>query len=860
MDSERWQKIKALFEAASALPTQDQVEFVRRETDDDPSMADDVLRLLDVPTESGDAIQSEMLRAGQSVADAFEQRTIGAYRLIKPIGRGGMGQVFLADRDDDEFEQRVAIKLTHWIGSDDELTERFRQERQILANLDHPNIARLLDGGRTEDGQPFIVMEYVDGESIADFARREAVSVQQRLSLFVAICDAVQYAHSQLVIHRDIKPSNVMVTQDSQPKLLDFGIAKLLDESSQPELTRADMRPLTPEYASPEQLTGAPVTTATDVYGLGVLLYQLLSGELPFDLSSKTSPQIVEMVCRTEPAAPSAAARVAGHRSRATKIAGELDNIVLMAMRKDPGRRYATVKDLADDVRAYLNNEPVSARGDSWSYRSSKFLRRHRLAMLAAGAVIVAGGAQTLFYTQQLATERDLAFQERQVAESTTDFLVDLFNVSRPGESLGETITAREVLDRGAVRIRDELTEDDRIRARMLQTIGAVYQRLGLYDDAEALMQEAVKLNRLHRSSEDRLFIDSLDELAWLHYRRENWQAAYDTALESLELQREANGGQDAPTMARTLNHLGTITYYLDDYEGSLGYYQRALAVLNNDEMRDSEVRGTTLNHMGIVYATLSRFKESEAAYLESLDLRLRTLGDDHPDTATAYVNLGTFYVNTDQWYKAREVALKGLAIDRKTKGDEHVDVAFDLSLLGAIELSRKQPAEALPHLTQAAEIWRVAAGPTHSRYARALDSLADAHRQLDQYEQARDYGTQALSILREHYGDTHTLTANAQYTLGKVAYDMGALDDAETYFANVISIREAAFGSRHQEVWNAEQQMARVERRTGRPEAALTRVNRVMASIETADMTNIQVYGWLREMQTELGQADDGE
>ncbi len=853
MDTARWQRIKALFEAAGALPAAERVDFVRRECADDASIAEEVLQLLDVPTESGDALQDEMLRAGRSAADAFEQRNLGPYRLLRSIGRGGMGQVFLAERNDAEFEQQVAIKLAHWLGSDDETAIRFKQERQILADLDHPNIARLLDGGRTESGQPYIVMEYIDGESIASFSQRESLSIRQRLDLFIAVCEAVQYAHSQLVIHRDIKPSNVLVTHNGQPKLLDFGIAKLLDDPAQAGLTRADMRPMTPEYASPEQLTGAPVTTATDVYGLGVLLYQILSGELPFDMRSKTSPQIVEMVCKTEPTAPSAAARRAGFRQRASKIVGDLDNIVLMAMRKDPRRRYATVKDLADDVRAYLDNKPVSARGDSWAYRSGKFIRRHRTAAIAAVAVLAVGTIQTVFYAQQLTKERDLALQEREVAESTTDFLVDLFNVSRPGESFGETITAREVLDQGAARIRNELTEDDRIRARMLQTIGAVYQRLGLYKDAQSLMEEAVMLNRQHRAADDPLFIDSLDELAWLHYRSENWQAALETAQESLELQRNANGGNDGPEMARTLNHLGTITYYLDDYDASLNYYQRALNALADEQWRDSEDRGTTLNHLGIVYATLSRFEESEAAYLESLDIRLRTLGDDHPDTATAYANLGAFYANTEQWEKAREVGLKGLAIDRKTKGDEHVDVAFDLGLLGAIELGVNQPEAALPYLTQAAEVWRVAAGPTHSRYARALDKLANAHRQLDQFDEARTHGEAALRILREHYGDAHTLTADAHYTLGRLAYDTEDFDVAEQHFSQALEIRENAFGERNQEVWKVEHQIARIERKTGRSPAALSRIRRVVAVIESAGMTGAQTYRWLREMQSDL-------
>lgn len=854
MDSDRWKKIRAIYLEAIDLDAAEREAFVRGQCGDDRPLADEVIALLEVPTRSVDTIDGIVHDAtADATPELVGERRVGPYRLLEIIGQGGMGQVYLAERADQQFEQQVAIKMANWVGATDELLQRFRQERQILAHLEHPNIARLLDGGQTDDGQPYLAMEYVEGESILDYGQSTQHSIHDRLQLFLKICGAVQYAHSKLVIHRDIKPSNVLVTVDGIPKLLDFGIAKLLDSGV--DVTRADARMLTPEYASPEQLTGAPVTTATDIYGLGMLLYQLLSGSLPFDLSSSASPQIRELICNTEPEIPSAMARQSGNSHRAAGLRGELDNIVMMALRKDPLRRYATVKDFADDVRNFLANKPVVARGDGWAYRSRKFLQRNRVAVLATGLIVSLTAAQTVFYTSELAAERDNALAERQVAESTTEFLVDLFNVSNPGESLGETITAREVLDQGAVRIRNELKDDDAIRARMLQTIGRVYERLGLYDPARELMQEAVELNRRTLDTADRTYIDGLDELAWLHYRQENWQAAFNTASESLELQRAAAGGDDA-SMARTLNHLGTITYYLDDYDASLGFYERALAALDTPDMRDSDLRGTTLNHMGIVYATLARFDEAEAAYTESLDIRLRVLGQQHPDTATAYANLGAFYNNTGEFDKAMEFATKGLEIDRATKGDEHVDVAFDLNLLGSTAIKSGDAEAALRYVQEAVEIWRTAAGPTHSRYARALDTLASIYLKLERYQESIDVGNQSLSILRDNYGEDHTMTADPHYTLGTAHYAAGRPVEAREHFNRALDIRLAAFGDAHTEVWNVQYALAKIERDEGNHTAALTLSRQIAVNMEAASLTELPLFESVQAFVTAL--SDD--
>jgi len=852
MERERWLRIRAIYREALERPEAARADYVRDACAGDEALATEILALLEA---SGGATEKLGDIVGEVVGSASQDwwggsvagGRVGPYRLLEVIGEGGMGQVYLAERADDEFEQRVAIKMANWLRASPQVIERFRVERQILANLEHPNIARLLDGGRTEAGVPYIVMEYVDGVSIVDYAAMR--SLDERLDLFLAICDAVQYAHRKLVVHRDIKPSNILVGADGVPKLLDFGIAKLLDPDDTEPLTRAEARVMTPEYASPEQLSGQPVTTATDVYGLGMILYRLMADALPFDLGSRTSPEIRDIVCHTEPVLPSRAAAAAGRPERASRLRGDLDNVIMMALRKDPQRRYATVKELADDIRNYRANLPVRARGDGWSYRTGKFLRRHRAAAAAVVLVVGAITAQTVFYTQRLAEERDAAVRERQVAENTTEFLVDLFEVSDPASARGETVTAREILDRGAVRIRDELTDEDDVRARMLQTIGRVYERLGLYDDARELMEEAVLLNRRVLTPHKPRFIDALNELAWLHYRREDWPAARQLAEEALALQRAASGG-DTPEMARSLNQLGTIAYYLDDYDGSIAYYRRALDALAAPEWRDSDLRGTTLNHLGIVYATLSRYAEAEDVYLESLEIRRRTLGENHPDTATAYVNLAALYANINRWDDALENASRGLETDRRTKGEDHVDVAFDLNLLGSIELQRGNPERALDYALEAAAIWRAAAGPTHSRYARALDLIAGVYRRLERYDEAEASALEALEILVSEYGDEHTLTSNAHYTLGLIHAESGDAAQAREHLRNALDIRLRIFGDGNREVWNVMHQLAKLDLAAGDAAGALDRTEQAIALIEGAGLTELDIYGWLGDLR----------
>ena len=447
---------------------------------------------------------------------------IGPYRVLRTLGVGGMGEVFLADRADAEFEQQVAIKVVFGSSLARGVQSRLKVERQILAQLDHPNIAHLLDGGSLADGTAYIVMEYVDGVPIDAYCDANHLDIPARLKLFQTICAAVHYAHQNLIVHRDLKPSNILVTEAGVPKLLDFGIAKLLDAGQAGRhtlaVTHADFRLMTPDHASPEQVRGQPITTSSDVYVLGVLLFRLLTGVGPYLIPSMRLADIERAICEKEPPLPShsvgaddsaeahAIARARGtstHRLRRI-LRGDLDNIVDMAMRKEPERRYASAQQMASDIQRYLEGKPVIARRDTLSYRSAKFVRRHWLpvtAGISASFLVLAFATTTYVQSLRVAAERDRAAQQRERAEreraraeEVSSFLVNLFKLSDPEENRGNQVTARELLDSGARRLRAGLTDQPETKAALLSTVGAVYDSLGQYQDALPLLDEALLL------------------------------------------------------------------------------------------------------------------------------------------------------------------------------------------------------------------------------------------------------------------------------------------------------------------------------------------------------------------------------
>lgn len=489
---------------AGELGPRERLAYLRSACGDDPEAFDRALLAHDLVTaapESGeiDSAFWTIDRSGQ---------VLGQWRLRKRIGGGGMSEVYLAERIG-EYQHQVALKLVRpgLVSRADH--NRLRAERQILARLNHRNIARLLDGGTTAEGIPYLVMEYVDGLPIDEYCDRNRLTLAQRLALFRGVCAAVHAAHQNLVVHRDLKPSNILVTKDRTLKLLDFGIAKLMevrDTVHTVAVTHADVRLFTPGHASPEQIRGEPITTMTDVYLLGVLLYELLTGRKPFDVRDLRLSQIESVICEQDAPPPSTVVNTRGatvadqlrieraaraRQSTTSKlrrdIAGDLDNIVMKAMRKEPARRYASADELAVDIKRHDSGKPVIARGDTWTYRTHKFLRRHTMAVAASCAlVLMLACLVTLLALQahRIAEQRAIAEQERQRSDEVAAFLVDLFKVADPRESYGEATTARQLLERGAERIRLELKNQPVARADMMETIGRVYVGLGLAEKA----------------------------------------------------------------------------------------------------------------------------------------------------------------------------------------------------------------------------------------------------------------------------------------------------------------------------------------------------------------------------------------
>ena len=530
MTPTRFARVQALFDEAVVLASAERAALVERVRKDNPADAAALARLLRFADTDPDLGASIRALAGRVHGEYEPGALLGRYRILRELARGGMGIVYLAERADHEFAQQVAVKvLSRAVLSADALA-RLRSERQILALLEHPNICRLHDGGTTDDGVPYLVMEYIEGERIDRYCDRAQLSTRDRLALFLQLCDAVQLAHRNLIIHRDIKPSNVLVTGDGTPKLLDFGIAKLLDQDAMPHtvaVTRADMRLATPEHASPEQLRGEPITTVSDVYALGVLLYQLLTGRFPYEFASRRPGEIERIVCETEPERPSTAvtrpapagedtpAPAVRATARATvparlrrELGGDLDNIVLTCLAKEPARRYESVSALADDIRNYLGHRPVRARAQSFGYRLGKFARRQRLGLAVAGVLV----AMSVFYGVTLVSQRDRATLEATKARQVSGFLVHLFESASPEVAGAQTVTAGDLLDEGARDI-ERLDGQPDVQAELYRVMGRSYTALGMTDRSLPLLERALAL-REQTPSDPLALADALDALA----------------------------------------------------------------------------------------------------------------------------------------------------------------------------------------------------------------------------------------------------------------------------------------------------------------------------------------------------------
>jgi serine/threonine-protein kinase len=799
----------------------------------------------------GDAVARRL----DPVATIAAGTEIGPFRVLSELGRGGMGLVLLAERADGAFEQRVALKLIKHGVDTDEVLARFRQERQILASLNHANIARLLDGGITPDGRPFFAMEPVDGEPIDRFCARRKLDVDERLDLFVTVARAVAYAHRSLVVHRDLKPSNVLVTEAGEVKLLDFGIARLLSPGGGPPdagYTMPGTRVMSPPYASPEQIRGGPATTASDVYQLGLLLFELLTGRPAFQLGDGGQRELERAICEDAPPLPGQAA---GRRY------GDLDNIVAMALRKEAARRYPSVEHLIEDVTRYRRRRPVRARRDSVIYRTSRFLRRHPVASASTIGAALVLGATVVYYTSRLAAERDRAQLAAAKAAQVSSFLKGLFEVSDPARAKGGEITARELLEQGARRIETDLATQPLIQAEMLATTGDIFTKLGSFDRAGQLLRRALEL-RVGQEGDGTLAVAETQALLGVLHRARNAEPEAEPLFrQSLAIRERLLGpdhpdvanallqlasltmsvgkeereallrraraiqeralGPDHPDLATTDEQLATLYWMLGRYREMQPLYERARAIRERAQGADHPDVAANLRGIGASHMILGEFQQAEVALTRALAIEERVLGRDHPTTAWTVNNLASLYGQWGRDELAEPMYRRYLSIAEKAFGAAHNQTAIALGNLGGFFVDRGRLAEAEPLIERALQIQERVHGPEHPNVAWALGNVAGLRQAQRRYDEAEQLYRRALAIREATSGPASPAVAVCLMGIASVQAATGRHREAVPFFERALAIREQSLGPSHADVAATLRAFAGSLRAVGRNEEA---------------------------------------
>ena len=837
MDPAQLERVEALFGEALELPPDEREAFLIEATDDE-GLREQVRELLhgeDAARSYFDGVHDRVAATADDALDGSHvAQQFGPYHSTRLLGHGGMGSVYEAERVDGQFDQRVALKLIRRGMETEGAVSRFLAERQILAKLSHPGIARLLDGGVTDDGRPFFAMELVDGLPLDRYCAKRRLTLVERLELFVEIADAVDYAHRNLVVHRDLKPSNVLVTDSGEAKLVDFGIAKPLHDENT-ALTHTGARAMTPDYAAPEQITGDPITTATDVYGLGLVLYELLTGRRPYQGRTRTSAELEQAILRDDPIRPSMVVLEPLRRTgearppqsvaeelRTTparlsrRLAGDIDTICAAALRKEPERRYPSARALADDVRRHLDGDPVSARPDTVAYRLGKFVRRHRLGVAVAGLV----ATLTVGFGVSLAREYERTAQERDKAERVSELLIELLVEADPTRHRGNELTAREVLDRGAARL-DTLADQPEVQAELSGVMGLAYRNLGAFEPAEGLLRRQVELLSELRGEDDPRTADATRELAEALRLGGALDAAEAQVRRALESHRaagfDAAAAEDLAVLARTLHGLARY----DEAETSV---RAALELLRAEHGERHERVAEALNDLGATLGSLGRTDEAERAYRDALEIQRERLGDDHPAIPGTLNNLAGVLQAGGDLPGAEAAQREALEAYRRIHGEDgkHPALATTLSNLGISRFVQGDAAGAEPLLRQALAMRRELLDAEHPEIAQTASTLGLVVQQRGRLDEAEGLMREALEI-REALGAEHPSVAHSLINLGLVLQERGELDQAEAAMRRAVPIIRTAHGDAHPTVAQCLNNLAGVLLDQGRVEDAET-------------------------------------
>jgi serine/threonine-protein kinase len=796
MDQARWERIQSLFHGAADRPAPERRAFLEARGGGDPTLVAEVLAMLEEDARLGSVLDRGVARVAERMLDepiprALLDQRFGPYRIRRVLGEGGMGVVYLAERED--LHSVAALKILRDASLSPSRRDRFAAEQRTLAQLHHPAIAQLYDADTLPDGTPWFVMEYVEGVPLTEYCRARQTSLRGRLILFRGVCEAVQHAHRQAVIHRDIKPSNLLVKDDGTVKLLDFGIAKQLEGLDQAaEQTRTGLRLMTPAYAAPEQIRGSRVGTYTDVYALGVVLYELLAGRLPFEVSNRSAGEVEAIVAGKDPERPSAVARgdrpdvPAFARGASRSAWADLDVLCLTAMHKEPERRYRTVDALIRDIDHFLAGEPLDARPDTLGYRLGKFARRNRQPVAAGVAAVVVLVALVAFYTVRLATARNAALAEAARTQRIQGFMLDLFQGGEDEVSPAESLRVLTLVDRGLQEART-LDREPAVQAEMFGTLGGVYQRLGKLARADTLLRAARDQRRALFGADHPDVAKSVVALALLRADQAEFDEAERLAREGLAMTRR-HRPPDHPDVTHAITALGRVLEERGRYDEAIAVLDEAVGLLSapGDTTPDlaQALYGLANNHF---YA--GHYAVSDSLNRVVLGLSRRLFGDRHPNVADDLINLGAVQQELGNYVEAERYHRQALDIVRSWYGDDHPETAASLTMVGRALLFQSRFDEALALLRQSLAVQERVYGPVHPRVASALNEIAGTAYQQDRYDEAETAYNRVIGIYRTVYPAGHYYIGIALANLAGVFQARREYPRAEALFREALAI-----------------------------------------------------------------------
>ncbi len=893
MADDLWQRTLDLFHLALEVDPAARGPMLSDACGDDAELRQAVERLLAGHDNAPSFLDHPEALNPLMAEDDLIGQTIGPYRLQRLIGEGGMGIVYRASQEQ-PIRRTVALKLIQLGMATREVVARFESERQALAVLDHPNIAKVFDAGASEQGRPYFVMELVEGVTITRYCDEHKLSTRQRLELFMQACKGIHHAHQKGIIHRDLKPSNILVAEhdgEPVPKVIDFGVARAVD--SGPALSSGRNRATaltqlgrfigTPEYMSPEQAEmSLDVDIRTDVYSLGVLLYELLVGQLPFDAAEVRAgtPERLQQILRgTDVDPPSTRVRALGDAAQVIadqrrtqpsslrqELRGDLDWIVMRALEKERERRYGTASELADDLGRHLRNEPVVAGPPGVGYRVGKFVKRNWVGVAVASSaaiLLVAFAVVTSWQAAQLRRALDQSEREARKAAEVTTFLTELFQISDPDEARGNSILAREILDRGAQRITTELAGQPEIQAAMMGVIGDIYVDLGLLGEAESLITAGLELQQQTLAANHPDIAETHARLAHVYKWQDNLEAAEDQARRALELYR-ASAGPGGSGEATYLTRLGSVLHNAGKYELSEDTLRQALVVWGPITAAENTDVLVTMGELGMTLRYLGKFQESEGLLRQTIELAERYLGSDHPDVPTNKLNLASVLTELDRDIEAEALLREVLENRRRVYGDESIAVAVAKNNLARIcqRLDKRDEAEALHR--EVIAMRRRLQGSEHSDVAVALANLGVFLRQNGQYDEAESLYRESLSLNQKILGPNHPTVAVAHHNLSVLLRRRGRLQGAESGARQAIDILSPAIGERHPHVARSQSALGKTLIMQGRLEEAEAVLRSALEiqleSLPSTHRRTSQTRMFLGECLTRVGQFEESE